>query len=156
LSLGFPPNAPHHLYREKSTLVPQQFTDDWEPEIAAGAGRGEGMPQIVQANGTQRGTMADGLPGTLQIAPGVLGAQSSNDSKPTRERVRGISGSSLIPGLGVKLSTIILAGPTILSAVGACPLHDGVTLVMPAGIHARSNLIIRSLIVGRGTGRSVR
>jgi len=34
--------------------------------------------------------------------------------------------SSLIPGLGVKLSTIILAGPTVLSAVGACPPHDGV------------------------------
>jgi hypothetical protein len=33
---------------------------------------------------------------------------------------------SLIPGLGVKLSTIILAGPTVLSAVGACPPHDGV------------------------------
>jgi hypothetical protein len=27
---------------------------------------------------------------------------------------------SLIPGLGVKLSTIILAGLTVLSAVGAC------------------------------------
>jgi hypothetical protein len=33
---------------------------------------------------------------------------------------------SLIPGLGVKLSTIILAGPTVLSAVGASPPHDGV------------------------------
>ena len=33
---------------------------------------------------------------------------------------------SLIPGLGVKLSAIILAGPTVLSAVGACPPHDGV------------------------------
>ena len=33
---------------------------------------------------------------------------------------------SLIPGLGVKLSTIILAGPTVLSAVEACPPHDGV------------------------------
>src|ERR1700688_3583536 len=33
---------------------------------------------------------------------------------------------SLIPGLGVKLSTVILAGPTVLSAVGACPPHDGV------------------------------
>jgi hypothetical protein len=33
---------------------------------------------------------------------------------------------SLIPDLGVKLSTIILAGPTVLSAVGACPPHDGV------------------------------
>jgi hypothetical protein len=32
----------------------------------------------------------------------------------------------LSPGLGVKLSTIILAGPTVLSAVGACPPHDGV------------------------------
>jgi hypothetical protein len=26
----------------------------------------------------------------------------------------------------VKLSAIILAGPTVLSAVGACPPHDGV------------------------------
>src|SRR5215472_7841439 len=33
---------------------------------------------------------------------------------------------SLIPGLDVKLSTTFLAGPTVLSAVGACPLHDGV------------------------------
>src|SRR5579864_4395425 len=33
---------------------------------------------------------------------------------------------SLIPGLGVKLSTIILAWLTVLSAVGACPPHDGV------------------------------
>jgi hypothetical protein len=33
---------------------------------------------------------------------------------------------SLIPGLGVKLSTIIRAGPTVLSAVGASPPHDGV------------------------------
>jgi hypothetical protein len=33
---------------------------------------------------------------------------------------------SLIPGFGVKLSAIILAGPTVLSAVGACPPHNGV------------------------------
>src|SRR5258708_29165008 len=33
---------------------------------------------------------------------------------------------SLIPGFGVKLSAIILSGPTVLSAVGACPPHDGV------------------------------
>src|SRR3989440_11662800 len=33
---------------------------------------------------------------------------------------------SLIPGFDVKLSAIILAGPTVLSAVGACPPHDGV------------------------------
>src|SRR5215472_12735759 len=33
---------------------------------------------------------------------------------------------SLIPGLDVKLSTTFLAGPTVLSAGGACPLHDGV------------------------------
>jgi hypothetical protein len=32
---------------------------------------------------------------------------------------------SLIPGFGVKLSRIILAGPTVLSAVGACPPHNG-------------------------------
>ena len=33
---------------------------------------------------------------------------------------------SLIPALGVKLSKIVLAGPTVLSAVGADPPHDGV------------------------------
>ena len=33
---------------------------------------------------------------------------------------------SLIPSLGVKLSTIIRAGLTVLSAVWACPPHDGV------------------------------
>jgi hypothetical protein len=33
---------------------------------------------------------------------------------------------SLIPGLVVKLSNDILAGPTVLSAVGADPPHDGV------------------------------
>jgi hypothetical protein len=33
---------------------------------------------------------------------------------------------SLIPGFGVKLSAMILAGPTVLCAVGACPSHDGV------------------------------
>src|SRR5260370_8561715 len=33
---------------------------------------------------------------------------------------------SLIPGFGVKLSALILAGPTVLSAVWACPPHDGV------------------------------
>jgi|SRR6516162_6573691 len=33
---------------------------------------------------------------------------------------------SLIPGFGAKLSAIILAGPTVLSAVGACPPRDGV------------------------------
>src|SRR5262249_53358706 len=33
---------------------------------------------------------------------------------------------SLIPGFVAKLSAIILAGPTVLLAVGACPPHDGV------------------------------
>jgi len=33
---------------------------------------------------------------------------------------------SLIPDLDVKLSTTFLAGSTVLSAVGACPPHDGV------------------------------
>src|SRR4030088_3388045 len=33
---------------------------------------------------------------------------------------------SLIPGFDVKLSAIILAGPIVLSAVGACPPHDDV------------------------------
>jgi hypothetical protein len=32
----------------------------------------------------------------------------------------------LIPGLDVKLSAIIHAGSTVLSAVGASPPHDGI------------------------------
>jgi hypothetical protein len=35
-------------------------------------------------------------------------------------------GRSLIPDLVVKLSVNILAGLKVLSAVGACPPHDGV------------------------------
>jgi hypothetical protein len=39
---------------------------------------------------------------------------------------------SLIPGFGVKLSAIIVAGPTVLSAAGARPPHDGVRRAMAA------------------------
>ena len=46
------------------------------------------------------------------------------DSAPGRSAVGRYC--SLIPGLAVKLSTIILAGPTVLSAVGVNPPHDGV------------------------------
>ena len=35
-------------------------------------------------------------------------------------------GCSLIPGLRSRLSKHILAGIMVLSAVGACPPHDGV------------------------------
>src|SRR6266581_4517014 len=35
-------------------------------------------------------------------------------------------GCSLIPGLGSSSRLIILAGSRVLSAVGACPPHDGV------------------------------
>src|SRR5262249_22619893 len=45
---------------------------------------------------------------------------------------------SLIPDPGVKLSTIILAGPTVLSAVGACPPHDGVSDAGGSMLQARS------------------
>src|SRR5262249_32038934 len=50
------------------------------------------------------------------------------DDRPTCRRRESARGRycSLIPGFGVKLSAIILAGPTVLSAVGACPPHDGV------------------------------
>src|SRR5437764_2619056 len=48
------------------------------------------------------------------------------DLRDASEGARGCRFCSLIPGFGVKLSAIILAGPTVLSAVGACPPHDGV------------------------------
>jgi len=41
---------------------------------------------------------------------------------------------SLIPGFGVKLPAIILAEPTVLSAVGACAPHDA--RVVGISLHA--------------------
>ena len=49
---------------------------------------------------------------------------------------------SLIPGFGVKLSAIILAGPTVLPAVGACPPHDDGSMTV-----VRSPDFLRALIM---------
>src|SRR5271168_1023466 len=60
---------------------------------------------------------------------------------------------SLIPGLGVKLSTIILAGPTVLSAVGACPPHDGVRRRWRINVESAVALLGRSQRIGRSHHR---
>src|SRR5271163_2253935 len=60
---------------------------------------------------------------------------------------------SLIPGLGVKLSTIILAGRTVLSAVGACPPHDGVRRRWRINVESAVALIGRSQRIGRSHHR---
>ena len=52
---------------------------------------------------------------------------------------------SLIPGLDVKLSTIILAGRTVLSAVGASPPHDGVRRRWWINVESAVTLLGRSL-----------
>jgi hypothetical protein len=68
--------------------------------------------------------------GSRTAAPTIEPARQQNLTYRTPRRTTGAAETgrfcSLIPGLGVKLSTIILAGPTVLSAVGACPPHDGV------------------------------
>ena len=60
---------------------------------------------------------------------------------------------SLIPGFGVKLSTIILAGPTVLSAVGACPPHDGVRRRWWINVASAVSLIKSSQKIGRSHHR---
>src|SRR5690349_9154126 len=56
---------------------------------------------------------------------------------------------SLIPGFGVKPSAIILAGPTVLSAVGACPPHDGVRRRWWINVASAVSLIKSSQKIGR-------
>src|SRR5437867_13257503 len=60
---------------------------------------------------------------------------------------------SLIPGFGVKLSAIILAGPTVLSAVGACPPHDGVRRRWWINVASAVSLIESSQKIGRSHHR---
>src|SRR6478672_2664319 len=60
---------------------------------------------------------------------------------------------SLIPGFGVKLSAIILAGPTVLSAVGACPPHDGVRRRWWINVAGAVSLIESSQKIGRSHHR---
>jgi hypothetical protein len=60
---------------------------------------------------------------------------------------------SLIPGLGVKLSANILAGPTVLSAVGACPPHDGVRRRWWINVASAVSLIESSQKIGRSHHR---
>jgi hypothetical protein len=59
---------------------------------------------------------------------------------------------SLIPGFGVKLSAVILAGPTVLSAVGACPPH-GVRRRWWINVASAASLIESSQKIGRSHHR---
>src|SRR5690242_14522242 len=54
---------------------------------------------------------------------------------------------------GVKLSAIILAGPTVLSAVGACPPHDGVRRRWWINVASAVSLIESSQKIGRSHHR---
>jgi hypothetical protein len=60
---------------------------------------------------------------------------------------------SLIPGFSVKLSAIILAGPTVLSAVGASPPHDGVRRRWWINVASAVSLIENSQKIGRSHHR---
>ena len=60
---------------------------------------------------------------------------------------------SLIPGLGVKLSANILAGPTVLSAVGASPPHDGVRRRWWINVASAVSLFESSQTIGRSHHR---
>jgi hypothetical protein len=60
---------------------------------------------------------------------------------------------SLIPGLGVKLSANILAGPTVLSAVGASPPHDGVRRRWWINVASAVSLFESSQTIGRSHPR---
>ena len=60
---------------------------------------------------------------------------------------------SLIPGFDVKLSAIILSGPAVLSAVGACPPHDGVRRRWWINVASAVSLIESSQKIGRSHRR---
>jgi hypothetical protein len=60
---------------------------------------------------------------------------------------------SLIPGFGVKLSAVILAGPTVLSAVAACPPHDGVRRRWWINVASAVSMIESSQKIGRSHHR---
>src|SRR5215813_11579548 len=70
-------------------------------------------------------------------------------------RLRSVIGRycSLIPGFAVKLSAIILAGATVLSAVGACPPHDGVRRRWWINVASAVSLIESSQKIGRSHHR---
>src|SRR5712691_2390826 len=61
-----------------------------------------------------------------------VGAICKSEKRPPQKSLTGPAswqldpGCSLIPGLGSSSRLIILAGSRVLSAVGACPPHDGV------------------------------
>jgi hypothetical protein len=59
-----------------------------------------------------------------------------------------------VPGLDVKLFTIILAGPTVLSVVGACPPHDGVRRRWRINVESAVALFERSQKIGGSHGRT--
>jgi hypothetical protein len=81
----------------------------------------------------------------------------SNSSGSTRQERRQSPGArsafgrfcSLIPGLGVKLSAIIPARPSVLSAVGTCPPHDGVRRRWSINIAGAVSSIESSQKIGR-------
>src|SRR5215831_19485014 len=63
------------------------------------------------------------------------------------------TGCSLIPGLVVKLSANILAGPTVLSAVGASPPHDGVRRRWCINVASAVSLVESSQTIARSHHR---
>src|SRR5438093_1305954 len=75
------------------------------------------------------------------------------DLRDASEGARECRFCSLIPGFGVKLSAIILAGPTVLSAVGACPPHDGVRRRWWINVASAVSLIESSQKIGRSHHR---
>src|SRR5215468_7365657 len=87
---------------------------------------------------------------TLALSPLCPPKRKSEASFVTSELCRFCS---LIPGFGVKLSAIILAEPTVLSAVGACPPHDGVRRRWWINVASAVSLIESSQKIGRSHHR---
>src|SRR5262245_48098363 len=77
-----------------------------------------------------------------------LGPQPMFAARPLHPRL-----CSLIPGHSVKLSATILAGPTVLSAVGAIPPHDGVRRRWWINVASAVSLVESSQNIGRSHHR---
>ena len=94
----------------------------------------------------------------LLLRVGILCRSKSSERQ--QRRIAAVGDESALPpivfsnsGSGCQALTIILAGPTVLSAVGACPPHDGVRRRWRINVASAVALFERTQKIGRSHHR---
>jgi hypothetical protein len=108
--------------------VPEGLMETTSNELDDAPMAVRGRPyDVPRATPIGKGTLGHRSPSALAV---LISLRMDDHRQPATNcrtcRVRYASIVFSNSGSGVKLSTVILAGPTVLSAVGACPPHDGV------------------------------